>query len=161
MGRTRLLRLIAVGVCVAATGCYSKFATQATHPDGHIALPVDRVWPTVVSEIQSRYAIAAIDEGNRCLTTHVFPVEVGRENLYMGRYVLRPRPWPTFAMWHGLRARLAIRIVANGTDASVVAITACYEAFEDNVIGGWVPVESNGCLEQETLQIIRQRLDPM
>ena len=82
---------------------------------------------------------------------------VGFGNSGMERYVYPPRV-SIISTWRGLRMYMRIVVIEPEPNKTMVKIKTHYEAYENNMIKGWLPASSNGAVENKILTNIEQNI---
>ena len=116
----------------------------------------DRVWELVVSAVAPNFPVQAIEKESGLLSTEFVSVPVGFNNANMAEFVYPPRVF--LGTWRGLRMSMRVLVNEVSSEMTSVAITAHYEAFENNVSKSWMVAESNGALENKILTNIESQL---
>lgn len=118
--------------------------------------PIDAVWPQLVSEIASKYPVKVVEKQSGLLATETVMMPAGWNNSDAKQWVYQPSVF--LGTWNGLRLNLTAVATSPTKDKTTVALTAHFEAFEDNVMKSWMVCDTKGTLEDSILNAVAAKL---
>lgn len=147
-------------VSIASTLMFVGCATAPSAPSAPIqttrtfAMPLDKVWGAVVSEISADCPIQSVDKASGLITSQMMSFGGGFGGYKtLQQYAYEPKAFlATYT--GGARGSLTFFVNSNDGANTTVRATARFEGFEDNVSKSWQPWQSNGALEQKYLNKI-------
>ena len=142
-------------LCCLVAGCATIKSASSTPRSTIINAPVDVVWQSIIKEVGIDYPIESIEKESGLLTTTFVSIGAGFLNKSMAQWVLNPECF--LCTWNGLRLKMNIMVDGNSPSSTNVTIRAHYEGYENNVSKQWIPLASNGSLEEDIFTRIRAR----
>ena len=156
MKRTVVVMMVLIVSVLAGCAGTSRPPQEPQRTSALLPANKDRVWELVVSAVAPNFPVQAIEKESGLLSTEFVSVPVGFNNANMAEFVYPPRVF--LGTWRGLRMSMRVLVNEVSSEMTSVAITAHYEAFENNVSKSWMVAESNGALENKILTKIESQL---
>jgi len=149
-------------VSVFMMGCATAPSPrQSQRTSAVIDAPKDKVWPLLVEEVGSKYAIQAIDKESGSITTQVVRMPVVHRNTKSFRnYVFIGGPGASY-QYERLRMNMRITATEFEQEKTTITINAHYEAYVTHRDQGraWMIFPSNGSVENQILTNIEDKLE--
>jgi hypothetical protein len=124
-----------------------------------IASSSKSIWAATVQAIGEHASVKTLDRDSGLIMTEPTTIDAGFNNRFMGSYVRSPKGLGGFlSTWNGLRVQITATVTEVDVGHSTVALTARYEAFEDNVSHKWVMLASNGSFEDTIMSEIQGKV---
>jgi hypothetical protein len=118
-----------------------------------INAPMEKVWPLLVEEVSSKYPIQTINKESGLITTQIVKMPVVRRSYSsFNEYVFAGK-----SRYERLRMDMQVTAKESVPGKVSIAIIARYEAYA-HVSYPWIPVLSNGSVENQILTNIEAKL---
>ena len=158
-----IISIILISVTALFTGCEtaptSNISSVPLRTKATFSVSRDRVWPLLVSEVGLQYPVRAIEKDSGLITTDFVTLPAGYNNMNAASWIVPPGGF--LATWSGLRMNMKILAVETEPGKTLVTINCHYEAYESNVMKGWIVANSNGRIESAILAKIESSVIAM
>lgn len=154
--------ILVAGLLIGISGCSTVPSQPLTKESYETSAVIDRnkdkVWADVVSYFaENDYPLKIVQKDSGLLVTEQFSLPVGFGNRFMDKYAVKPNGF--LYVWDGLKASVTVTMTQVSDNQTKVKVKSSYQAYETNVLGKWMPAESNGALEAEILNTIKSKKD--